>query len=120
MSELIKLIELTNKGAKLDAELAYVEASLEWANKYETLQDEYIALQKQFIEYAEQSKWTPIEKGLPKETGQYMVTDEKDWVGQMTFICETDNSFFFPYSLDKVIAWMNLPQPYQAEKEEKK
>lgn len=113
MNELTELVALAKQSGQLDAEL-------EGAKEYSKLQDKYIALQKDFIEYAEHFQWTPIEKGLPEETGQYLVTDEEGWVGQMTFICETDNSFFFPYSKDKVIAWMNLPQPYQAENKEQK
>ena len=90
------------------------------------------------IEY---SKWIPVSERLPKKRGEYLVTQKavfSDYVyrsiasyslnlydvDEYNFLdkkrpgwydCDSEGSY---YELDDVIAWMPLPEPYKAEREE--
>jgi len=58
------------------------------------------------IEY---SRWIPVSERLPKEEGLYLVYTE-----EQPFVCSFEDGEFF---IDEVLAWMQLPQPYEAESE---
>lgn len=61
--------------------------------------------------------WNDIEDGLPTIEGKYIVTDGDEidvasYYQQLGFMhCEC----CYPLSLEKIIAWKPLPEPYKKE-----
>lgn len=65
-------------------------------------------------------QWTPIEKGLPKETGNYLFTYEGEILFPFVFVGYLSGKKVIGV-LDKdiadhVTAWMPLPEPYDPNK----
>ena len=73
-------------------------------------------------EQPQADKWITCEERLPSEKGFYQVTCE--WAGQLEVydLWYGDNEWMLDEDegevLQKVIAWMPLPQPYKKEGEE--
>lgn len=70
------------------------------------------------VEKQEKDRWIPVTEGLPKEDGDYFVTNfvcDKLYVEESTFImCDNGDVF---WTSQNVIAWMPKPEPYKAEEE---
>ena len=74
----------------------------------------------------EKSKWIPINKQLPKESGKYLVTfGGTHHIGIDFYNTEEDAKKIFEEPEEKdvgwrshnVVAWMPLPEPYKGESE---
>lgn len=87
------------------------------------------------------SRWIPVEEGLPKKNGDYLVTvpsicgggsvykysfatdlhkvDKYDFPKHKSGFYRIDSEWGY-YEVDDVIAWMPLPEPYKAESENEK
>jgi hypothetical protein len=70
------------------------------------------ALNKQASSSEKLNKWIPISKEAPEENGYYLTTTMFNQV-----YCDYWNGVAFDRS-ETVIAWMPLPEPYKAEREE--
>ena len=72
----------------------------------------------------QEPKWIPVSERLPEENGQYLVTVKNltgyEQLYNNVFECEffEKDWIFKGWKDNKVIAWMELPEPYKAESEE--
>jgi len=70
------------------------------------------------IELLEQTRWIPVSERLPEEVGTYITTVDYEKhgiaVGQRYY-----HGKGLGWEDDCVIAWMPLPEPYEAESEDK-
>ena len=80
------------------------------------LADYFIAIIKQY-----EPQWTPLSEGLPTENDMYLVTAMDILVNRLVVYTNSflDGEFRETFGFE-IIAWLSLPKPYQAEKEEKK
>ena len=64
------------------------------------------------IQVLQEPKWIPVSEGLPKDDGLYLIYTE-----EQPFVCPFENNEFF---IDDVLAWMQLPKPYEPQESEDK
>lgn len=68
----------------------------------------------------EQPRWIPCSERLPEENGNYLVTVEaNDGTASIKFqmVDHYGPKWLHEGKHEKVIAWMPLPEPYEAESE---
>lgn len=83
---------------------------------------------KELKQLREQTRWIPVSERLPEEDGQYIITvkykHEEGYEDIYVEHGEWDNGkwdmFGFGHcgEVEKILAWMPLPEPYKAESEE--
>ena len=106
------------------------EAGYNDAKREIALSGEYERAYERGKSDADQTRWTPVSDGLPKDSDEYLVSviDEYDGnyeaVGTAWFAHKKDyaiaESEWRELGIDEtVIAWMSLPEPYRGESEEK-
>jgi hypothetical protein len=62
--------------------------------------------------------WTPVEKGLPSQSGEYLVTRQMNVpvIDVVAFYHDDKRRGFWGGCIPDVVAWMPLPTPYEQEK----
>jgi hypothetical protein len=62
--------------------------------------------------------WTPVEKGLPSQSGEYLVTRQMNVpvIDVVAFYHDDKRRGFWGGCIPDVVAWMPLPGPYEQEK----
>jgi hypothetical protein len=62
--------------------------------------------------------WTPVEKGLPSQSGEYLVTRQMNVpvIDVVAFYHDDKRRGFWGGCIPDVVAWMPLPAPYEQEK----
>jgi hypothetical protein len=63
--------------------------------------------------------WTPVEEGLPSQSGEYLVTRQMDVlvIDVLAFYHDDKRRGFWGGCTPDVIAWMPLPAPYEQPEE---
>lgn len=90
-----------------------IDAMIDWAIR---------TVKRQPFVTPQQTRWIPCNERLPEENGNYLVTVESnDGTASIKFqtVDHYGPDWLHEEKKRKVIAWMPLPQPYKAEKEDK-
>ena len=66
-----------------------------------------------------QTRWIPVSERLPEEDGMYLISTCMNCIDTCLFYKDDEEYLWVDYE-ESVIAWMPLPQPYEAESEEEK
>ena len=69
------------------------------------------------IQALEQTQWIPVSERLPEESGEYLVTTDGRYNGEIdiAYFTATEEKF---HKAGKIFAWKPLPEPYREEGEE--
>lgn len=95
-------------------------ATLKYQHDYGQMEQDVrdaLAMAIKALEQPERTgRWIRVEDEIPKESGLYLVT-EKAWFGNEIhtryFNRRRDGGFWSGHVDIRVIAWMDLPEPYQ-------
>ena len=73
------------------------------------------------MEELDNNDWTPVEDGLPEETGYYLVTlsrrlPDEDYSNRVVVLFDECENQFMCYE-NLIVAWMPLPESYNQAKE---
>ena len=91
--------------------IAYHRQLVEWINELKQLR--------------EQTRWIPVSERLPEKTGRYLITycyRDKIETQEAVYVEGEEDKWYDITDIEitlAVIAWMPLPEPYNAESEDK-